>query len=102
MVELNIGLEVGRDGEKIPAVVAMTLVYYFLPHRTTCRVEDNTLVVRLESYDSVEPVAERILLLSRLLCQDCIAAYDGEGYLIGDRADAWAPFNMNFFVRFGG
>lgn len=43
--------------------------------------------------------------LCRLLSQDCIAVWDPvrrEGQLIGPKAEAWGPFNPEFFLLPGG
>jgi hypothetical protein len=40
-------------------------------------------------------------VLACALDQDCIALLDnvtGEGFLYGDKAEAWAPFNPEFFL----
>jgi len=41
-----------------------------------------------------------LVALATALDQDCIALYDhhiGAGSLIGDKADAWGPFNPEYF-----
>jgi len=60
------------------------------------------------SYDSDEPtviidflrVTGSLLVLATALDQDCIAVYNHStdtGELIGDKADAWGPFNIEYF-----
>jgi hypothetical protein len=47
--------------------------------------------------------ASNLHLMSEALEQDCIAAWDGQrGRLGGDKADAWGPFNPEFFLMPGG
>jgi hypothetical protein len=47
--------------------------------------------------------ASNLRLMSEALEQDCIAAWDGQrGRLGGDKAEAWGPFNPEFFLMPGG
>jgi hypothetical protein len=80
---------------------------------------DSTLIVALDFIRDVENVSvqqsasERTVVidfnfiwgslnvLSAVLDQDCIALLDnetGKGELFGDKAEAWAPFNPEFFL----
>jgi hypothetical protein len=41
-----------------------------------------------------------LLVLATALDQDCVAVYDhsiGKGTLVGDKAEAWGPFNIEYF-----
>jgi hypothetical protein len=60
------------------------------------------------SYDGDEPTViidyishkGSLLVLATALDQDCIAVYDhniNKGSLVGDKADAWGPFNIEYF-----
>ena len=117
IIELNIGLDV-NGGPNTPTtrmeralaahrVLAESTHFrrlrsYVKPTRYTGPdgnpVEEYTLVVRTESYSSLEAVQAVIWLTSDRLQQECIAAViDGNGMLIGPGAEHWGEFNIDFF-----
>jgi hypothetical protein len=62
-----------------------------------------TLIVRLDTPRPVYHVGSLVYELAELMQQDCIAVYrpdDGDGILIGPRAQAWGNFNLDYFVRY--
>lgn len=98
-MQLNIGLNTNTGSaltlrEALCAVALAGSVYGF---RRAHSETEQTLVVHCAELDD-----GTIFGLSELLQQDCIAALsvDGDGALIGPKADAWGTFNPEFFINY--
>jgi hypothetical protein len=58
-------------------------------------VTEQTVIIRFEQ------AVDSFNKLATALDQDCVAVYDdelGAGELYGDKAQAWAPFNPEYFL----
>lgn len=64
---------------------------------------ETTTVLEIDPHTTPSPGT--LFFLSKLLSQDCIALYNTEtrsGRLIGPNAEAWLPFNPEYFLTFDG
>jgi hypothetical protein len=107
MYEINVGL--ARKGK--PNLTLQQALRPFPAHGfilTEARIEQSgtepTLVARLQPPTREFDMERALLEVSRVLEQDCIALYlphklGGYGWLVGDRAEGWGPFNLAFFIR---
>jgi hypothetical protein len=98
MYTINIGLANPFTGDNNSVEQTLTAALSFVRNVTNVRV----------SYDGDEPTViiqyalphGSINVLASALDQDCIALFDheiGKGSLIGDKAEAWGEFNLEFF-----
>lgn len=102
-VKLNIGLNV--TGEAIALSnegVVAAAIKVFAPHHMRIHVKmsstEPTAVVQIKT--AAAPTKENITILCRMLRQEAIAGrVDGEGFLFGPKAEAWGPFNAEFFIE---
>lgn len=105
---LNIGL--AREGNSnIGVGTALreldSLGFRILAHAGHTSDTEHTLVVQVLHGGSTQMVGNNLFRLSEQLGQDCIAVIDnddGEGTLIGPRADKWLPFNPAYFLNLDG
>jgi hypothetical protein len=92
-------LNVGHVAFAIESVGKITAIK--LKNVTHEKGVEPTLIVDLDAdHDNYK----RLLHVSRILHQDCIAVYDNDaqlGTLIGDKADAWGAFNPMHFHFIG-
>ena len=106
-IELNIGLNIGTKGRRVPAAAAMqAVVDTFLPRMILADVRqaasgEDTLVVLMASPLSI--IHKQIFRLCALLHQDCIAGkVDGQGFLIGpNTAPYGGAFNAEYWLTLG-
>lgn len=97
---LNIGHFIGG----LPALsrLAIEIALYplrahIISHTVQQSSSEPTSVIVLDCYLS----DEHLMVLCDQLHQDAIACYDtaeGEGRVVGPRANAWGPFNPDFFL----
>lgn len=71
---------------------------YIAPHGDP--VITNTAVISVEFAGSKEAFEFGINTISEVFNQDCVAVLydDGEGKLVGPRAEAWGEFNPSYFT----
>ena len=104
-IELNIGLNIGTKGQRVPVAAAIqAVVDTFLPRMMLADVRqaasgEDTLVVLMASSMSELPV----YTLCGLLHQDCIAGkFNGEGFLLGpNTAPYGGAFNADYWLTLG-
>ena len=106
-IELNIGLNIGTKGQRVPAAAAIqAVVDTFLPRMIIADVRqaasgEDTLVVIMAGL--IEATVERVDCLCALLHQDCIAGkFNGEGFLIGPNTESYGgAFNADYWLTLG-
>ena len=96
---LNIGLANPFTGAENSITKTLRLADCHLVNVTNVAVKqsatERTLIIDCDDIDG------NINVLSCALDQDCIAVRNNEtgtGELFGDKAEAWAPFNNEFFL----
>lgn len=71
-------------------------------HKVAQSDTEQTLIVGVQAHGMTDGDTVKINMVSNILQQDCIAAFDalnGKGYLIGDYAADWGgEFNPEFFI----
>lgn len=71
-------------------------------HKVAQSDTEQTLIVGVHAHGMTDGDTVKINMVSNILQQDCIAAFDalnGKGYLIGDYADDWGgEFNPEYFI----
>lgn len=115
IITLNIGLVTSEATGKRPLNadrVCATAAYELdAPVSRVARSEsatEPTLVLEIITADALTSVLSAVAVLSDLLEQDCIAVHavaeDGtaSGHLVGDKAEAWSPFNPALFLTLDG
>jgi len=106
-IELNIGLNIGTKGQRVPAAAAIqAVVDTFLPRMIIADVRqaasgEDTLVVLMAS--SIDSTDARVRRLCALLHQDCVAGkFNGEGFLLGpNTAPYGGAFNADYWLTLG-
>lgn len=105
-VILNIGLAREGNSNIGQGTVMREVISLFGAAAFEFKHSDTELTC-IASVDGVNPglLRQRVEFLSRLLQQDCIAAWEPKarkGQLIGPRAADWGDFNPTFFIMPGG
>ena len=102
-ITLNIGLNTNTGGH-VSSIEALTYLR-FLGELESSRLAqsatEETLVAVVTTDQDFPSLVKLIQTLADILKQACIAWRDesGGGYLTGDRAAEWAPFNPEFFLE---
>lgn len=106
---VNIGLNTADGAIAIEEARKVLRAYGFWILREALLESDTepTLVAEVSNLRAVYPLTILQLLyqVSEELKQDCIAVYCGDtlgGALVGPRADAWGPFNPEYFLLLDG
>lgn len=107
---LNIGLNTTDGVIAIEKARKVLRAYGFSILREALLESDTepTLVAEAEMatwFAAPLTVLQRLYQVSEELDQDCIAVYHGltgGGALVGPRADAWGPFNPEYFLLLDG
>jgi hypothetical protein len=99
MDKLNIGLDVPAGGRVSIGEALLSLMEAgseIMSWKVGQSKTEATLVAEVDRI--AEEAAAKI---SGLLGQDCIAVRrsDGSGYLAGDKASVWGPFNSDYFIE---
>jgi len=106
-IELNIGLNIGTKGQRVPAAAAIqAVVDTFLPRmiiadvRQAASGEDTLVVIMASPVSMMVPNIDR---LCALLHQDCIAGkFNGHGFLIGPNTEPYGDaFNADYWLTLG-
>lgn len=115
-ITINIGLVTSeRTGKRAlleSYVFATLFAHGFGSLVTRCAVHTSntepTFVVELVTADALADVLSALAVLSDALEQDCIAVHvvnelgEASGHLVGDKAEAWGPFNPSLFLTLDG
>ena len=105
---LNIGLNTTDGAITIEEARQVLAAYGFSILREALLESDTepTLVAEVATWFATPlTVLQRLYQVSEDLDQDCIAVYrglTGGGALVGPRADAWGPFNPEYFLLLDG
>jgi len=98
MYTINIGLNNPFTGKTNSVDFTLSKALEFISDITNIRVsydgEEPTVIIRYAFHKG------SLVALAAALDQDCIAQFYhfiGKGSLIGDKAEEWGPFNIEYF-----
>lgn len=96
---MNIGLANPFTGENNSVKQTLSKAFQFIGDIDGISIQESeterTVVIDFNT------ISDSLEVLATALDQDCVAMFDNErqeGYLFGEKAQAWAPFNREFFL----